>query len=76
MTSTRRDPLGTTVALLAGVLGGLLLARPMLPAPSEFPEPDATVGPVGGSLLLGVLAITAVPVGIALLYMFFVQVDT
>ena len=76
MTGTRRDPLGTTVALLAGVIGGLLLARPMLPARSTLPELDATVGPVGGSLLLGVLGIAAVPVGIALLYMFFVQVDT
>ena len=76
MTGTRRDPLGTTVALLAGVLGGLLVARPMLPARSTLPELDATVGPVGGYLLVGVLAITAVPMGIALLYLFFVQVDT
>ena len=76
MTGTRRDPLGTTVALLVGVLGGLLVARPMLPARSTLPEPDAAVGPVGGYLLAGVLAITAVPMGIALLYLFFVQVDT
>ena len=76
MTGTRRDPLGTTVALLAGVLGGLLVARPMLPARSTLPELDATVGPVGGYLLVGVLAITAVPMGIALVYLFFVQVDT
>ena len=76
MTGTRRDPLGTTVALLAGVIGGLLLARPMLPARSTLPELDATVGPVGGYLLLGVSALAAVPVGIALLYLFFVQVDT
>ena len=76
MTGTRRDPLGTTVALLAGVLGGLLVARPMLPARSTLPELDATVGPVGGYLLLGVSALAAVPVGIALLYLFFVQVDT
>jgi hypothetical protein len=76
VTGTRRDPLGTTVALLAGVLGGLLVARPMLPARSTLPELDATVGPVGGYLLVGVLAITAVPMGIALVYLFFVQVDT
>ena len=76
MTGTRRDPLGTTVALLTGVLGGLLVARPMLPARSTLPELDATVGPVGGYLLVGVLAITAVPMGIALVYLFFVQVDT
>ena len=76
MTGTRRDPLGTAVAILAGVLGGLLLVRPMLPARSTLPELDATVGPVGGYLLLGVSALAAVPVGIALLYLFFVQVDT
>ncbi|PSP49923.1 hypothetical protein BRC75_02140 [Halobacteriales archaeon QH_7_69_31] len=76
MTGTRRDPLGTAVAILAGVLGGLLLVRPMLPARSTLPELDATVGPVGGYLLLGVSALAAVPMGIALLYLFFVQVDT
>lgn len=76
MTGTRRDPLGTAVAILAGVLGGLLLVRPMLPARSTLPELDATVGPVGGYLLLGVSALAAVPIGIALLYLFFVQVDT
>jgi hypothetical protein len=76
VTGTRRDPLGTTVALLAGVLGGLLVARPMLPARSTLPELDATVGPVGGYLLVGVLAITAVPLGIGLVYLFFVLVDT
>jgi hypothetical protein len=64
------------VALLAGVLGGLLVARPMLPARSTLPEPDATVGQVGGYLVLGVLAITAVPMGIAFLYLFFAQVDS
>ena len=76
MTRARRDPVGTTVALLAGVLGGLLVARPMLPARSTLPELDATVGPIGGYLLLGVLGIAVVPMGIALLYLFFVQVDT
>ena len=76
MTGTRRDPLGTAVALLAGVIGGLLLARPMLPARRTLPELDVTVGPVGGYLLLGVLGIAVVPMGIALLYLFFVQVDT
>ena len=76
MTGTRRDPLGTAVAILAGVLGGLLLVRPMFPARSTLPELDATVGPVGGYLLLGVSALAAVPMGIALLYLFFVQVDT
>jgi hypothetical protein len=48
----------------------------MLPARSTLPELDATVGPVGGYLLLGVSALAAVPMGIALLYLFFVQVDT
>jgi len=48
----------------------------MLPARRTLPELDATVGPVGGYLLLGVLGIAIVPMGIALLYLFFVQVDT
>lgn len=71
-----RDPAGTTAALVAGVLVGLALARPMLPGRDALPPVDVSVGPVGGYLLVGVLAITAIPICITLLYLFFVQVDT
>jgi len=48
----------------------------MLPGRSALPAADFTVGPVGGYLLLGVLAITAIPICITVLYLFFVEVDT
>lgn len=76
VTSTLRDPAGTVVALLAGVAAGLVLAGPMLPGRGALPRADVTIGPVGGYLLVGVLAITAIPICITLLYVFFIQVDT
>ncbi len=76
VSGTLRDPAGTTVALLSGVLAGLVLAGPILPGRQSLPRFDVTIGPVGGYLLVGVLAITAIPLCITLLYVFFVQVDT
>ena len=76
MTNTLRDPGGTAVALLAGLLTGLVLAGPMLPGRGSLPATDVTFGPVGGYLLVAVLAITAIPICITILYLFFVQVDT
>jgi hypothetical protein len=71
-----RDPGGTTVALVAGLVAGLVLAGPILPGRDALPGSDVTVGPVGGYLLVGVLAITAIPICITVLYLFFVQVET
>lgn len=76
MSNSYRDPLGTTVALVAGLVAGLVLAGPMLPGRQAVPRADVTIGPVGGYLLVGVLAITAIPICITVLYMLFVQVDT
>jgi hypothetical protein len=76
VTDTFRDPGGTAVAVLAGLLAGLVLAGPMLPGRRALPATDVTVGPVGGYLLVAVLAITAIPICITLLYLFFVRVDT
>lgn len=76
VSSTIRDPRGTVAALLVGLAAGLALAGPMLPGREAAPRPDVTLGPVGGYLLVGVLAITAIPLCIALLYVFFVQVDS
>lgn len=75
VSSTLRDPRGTLVALLVGVALGLALAGPMLPGREAVPRPDLTFGPVGGYLLVGVLAITAIPICITLLYVFFAKVD-
>lgn len=71
-----QDPAGTVAALFVGVVVGLVLARPLLPGRDALPPADFTVGPVGGYLLIGVLAITAIPICITILYLFFVQVDT
>lgn len=76
MASNLRDPAGTTAALLLGVLVGLALAGPMLPGRDALPRADVSIGPVGGYLLVAVLAVTALPICITLLYVFFVQVDT
>lgn len=75
MSSNVRDPRGTLVALVVGVGVGLALAGPMLPGRADVPRPDVTLGPVGGYLLVGVLAITAIPIAITLLYVVFAQVD-
>lgn len=40
----------------------------MLPDRIVVPRPTVTVGPVGGYLLVGVLAVTAVPPSVASLY--------
>jgi len=71
-----RDPAGTTVALLVGIGIGIVLAAPILPGRDALPAADFTVGPVGGYLLVGVLLITAIPICITVLYLFFVEVDT
>lgn len=71
-----RDPAGTAVALLVGIAIGLVLAAPMLPGRDALPRADFSVGPVGGYLLIGVLLITAIPICITVLYLFFVEVDT
>lgn len=76
MSRTLTDPGGTAVALLAGLVAGLVLAGPMLPGREALPTTDVTIGPVGGYLLVGVLAITAIPICITVLYLLFVQVDT
>lgn len=76
MSENFRDPAGTIVALLVGVLVGIVLAGPMLPGRGALPEADFSVGPVGGYLLIGVLVITAIPICITILYLFFIEVDT
>ena len=53
-------------APLAGAVAGLVLAGAML-SDRVVPRPTVTVGPVGGYLLAGVLAVTAVPPCVALL---------
>jgi len=76
MSGTIRDPVGTTTAMLAGLVAGLVLASPMLPGPEALPTTDVTIGPVGGYLLVGVLAITVIPLCITVLYLLVVQADT
>lgn len=75
MSSSFRDPAGTTGALLVGAAVGLVLSGPMLPGRAAVPSPSFSVGPVGGYLLVGVLAMTAVPLCIALLYVVSARID-
>lgn len=68
-----RDPIGTTVALLAGALVGILLAAPMLPRTP--PGVDITVSPVGAALLAGSLAVVAIPICVLVLYLAVSRID-
>ncbi|WP_336133799.1 hypothetical protein [Natronomonas amylolytica] len=68
MSSYIRDPVGTGVAVLIGIVFGVTLAAPMLPT-------HLSLGlEVGGDritalLVLGTLGLVAVPVGVFLLYL-------
>ena len=75
MSSGFRDPVGTAGALLVGAAVGLVLVTPVLPAPAALRAPAVGVGPVGGYLLVGVLALTAVPLCVTLLYLVLAEMD-
>lgn len=62
-----RDPAGTAIALVAGILVGTVVSVPMLPR--TVPVVEATVSPIGAALLVGSLAVVAVSLGVVLLYL-------
>lgn len=73
MNSRLRDQVGTGAALVAGVLVGVVLSMPVLPR--TLPVVGVTVSPVGAALLAGSLAVVAVPLGVALLYVVSMQLE-
>lgn len=68
-----RDPVGTGIALLTGTLVGIVAVAPMLPR--TVPVLETTVSPIGAALLVGSLAIVAVPLGVVVLYLVSVQLE-
>lgn len=74
MSSYIRDPVGTGVAVLIGVALGVTLAGPMLP---QFLPIDVNVSTsrITALLVLGTVALVAIPVGSFLLYLLFSPTD-
>lgn len=73
MNSRLRDQVGTGAALVAGVIVGIVLSMPAVPR--TLPVVGVTVSPVGAALLAGSLAVVAVPLGVALLYVVSMQLE-
>lgn len=67
MNSRIRDPAGTAIALVVGILVGTVVSVPMFPR--TVPVVEATVSPIGAALLVGSLAVVAVPLGVVVLYL-------
>ena len=75
MRSSLRDRGGVGGAFLVGVAVGLALSAPMLPAAPAGGLAPVSVGPIGGYLLAGVLAVLVIPLCTALLYVVLAQTD-
>ena len=75
MSSSIRDRSGVGGAFLVGVAVGLALSAPMLPAAPPGGPASVSVGPIGGYLLVGVLAVLVMPLCTTLLYVVLVQAD-
>lgn len=75
MSTQFRDPVGTGLAAVVGVLAGLALAAPMLPRRLPVGGGEVTLSPVAAYLLASALAVVAIPVGMVVLYLAFLELD-
>ena len=75
MSSRFGDRNGIAGAFLVGVVVGLALSAPMLPRGVPVALSTVSVGPIGGYLLVGVLAVLVIPLCIVLLHILFMQAD-
>ena len=75
MSSRFGDRDGIAGAFLVGVVVGLALLAPMLPREVPVALSTVSVGPIGGYLLVGVLAVLVIPLCIVLLHVLFIQAD-
>lgn len=69
------DAVGTALALLVGVLVGVGVATPALPAGASLRLGGVVLGPVEAALLAAALSILLIPLGTFALYQLFVFSD-
>lgn len=74
MSEPTRDPIGTGLSILVGVLLGVSLAASMLPRRRPGVA-DVTVGPIGASLLLASVVVVALPVCLFSMYLLLAELD-
>lgn len=74
MSEPTRDPVGTGLSILVGVLLGVSLAASMLPRRRPGVV-DVTVGPIGASLLLASVVVVALPVCLFSMYLLLAELD-
>ena len=75
MSTSLENRSGVGGAFLVGVTVGLALSAPMLPAGPPGSLSSVSVGPVGGYLLAGVLAVLVIPLCTVLLHVVLIQAD-
>lgn len=73
MNEPSRDPVGTGLSLVVGGILGAALAAPLLPR--EFPGLDVTVGPMGTSIIVAIVAVVTVPVCLFSMYLLLAELD-
>lgn len=69
------DAVGTALALLVGVLVGVGVATPALPASASLRFGGIVLGPVEAALLAAALSVLLIPLGTFALYQLFVFTD-
>lgn len=71
----RSDPLGTALALVLGVLVGVALVTPALPADAGVQFGGVVLDPVETALVVAALSVLLVPLGTLALYQLFALSD-
>jgi hypothetical protein len=75
VTTQFRDPVGTGLAVLVGVLLGVTFSAPMLPREFPLVGMEVTLTPLAAYLLVSALVVVAIPVGVFVLYFTFARLE-